>query len=208
MKPIIKDMILLLVLFVIIIIRDNYINKYKINSIIKTSYSYELKKTLDDYNNLKSIHNLTTSNNLKCISKIKYQNMNNFYKFVNINNNCNIKKGDIVLNEYGLYGIVDKTSKNNARVKLLSNEDSSISIVVNNNYGSLVYKNGNYIVEDLSGSNIKIGDIVYTSGLTNIPPDIKIGKILSYSKEDNYYIVGVKMDHANPFVAVLEGSND
>ena len=98
--------------------------------------------------------------------------------------NDNIKKGNIVINENGLIGIISKVNKNSSEVKLITNSDTSISVKINNSYGILKSKDNKLYVENIKlDKKINIGDKVYTSGLTSIPEGIIIGTVSKVNKD-------------------------
>lgn len=89
-----------------------------------------------------------------------------------------ITKGDAVLNEEGLVGIVSKVSKSSSAVKLLTHPETSISVRVENSYGILKMSEGRLIVSDMTNQTPILTDsIVYTSSFTSIPGDIPIGTV-------------------------------
>ena len=106
-----------------------------------------------------------------------------------------IKKGDAVILPNGLIGKITSVSNFSSTVKLLSSEEISgkISVKVDSKkgyqYGLLVgydKKNNVYKIEGITdSSNIKEGDIVTTTGLTDyFPSGIVIGKVFKIVKDE------------------------
>ena len=106
-----------------------------------------------------------------------------------------IKKGDAVITSNGLIGKVTNVSNFSSTVKLLTSDEISnkISIKINCNneylYGLLIgydKENNIYKVEGITNSqNIKEGDLVTTTGLTDyFPSGILIGKVSNIVKDE------------------------
>ena len=78
----------------------------------------------------------------------------------------------------GLVGVITDVSENNSRVRLITSNESNISVKINESYGILKVSNGSLIVSDLSNyDNISVGDKIYTSGIGNLIGDIYIGEV-------------------------------
>lgn len=145
-----------------------------------------LKKELDD------ISNLDINGSDYVIGKVLYRDIYSFYNEVVINvGNDKVSSGDAVINSEGLVGVISKVDKNKSYVKLLSS-DYNISVVVNDTYGNL--SNGVITLLD-KYSDIEVGDIVYTSGLSGIQKGIYIGIVeeVSYDEENLGKKVKVKL---------------
>lgn len=149
---------------------DEYLNQNLLEE------NKELRKYLD-------IKESQYPNNI--ITKVKY---NNIYEFKNElivykGSKDNIKKGQLIVNDKGLVGVISKVNKETSKAKLITNKESKISVKINNSYGILEFKNNQLIVNNLeSNANIHINDNIYTSGITNIPGNIYIGKVKQIKK--------------------------
>ena len=67
-------------------------------------------------------------------------------------------------------------------VRLITSNDSNISVRINEAFGILKVSNGSLIVSDLSNyDNISVGDKIYTSGIGNLIGDIYIGEVSNIS---------------------------
>ena len=144
---------------------------------------------------------------------------NKMYWFNTVILNKGSKSGialdNIVVTDKGLLGIVTGVTKDYSTVKLITNsENNKISVGIKTNesfkYGTIIGYDYPFIkVELVSNSeNIKIGDTLVTSGLGNLPKNIKIGKIERQEK-DSYGVSNIlyvkpyqDMDDIN-YVAVL-----
>ena len=137
------------------------------------------------YHQRRIIRNLEQENNL-VISKIIRRDMYSFYDLFTILKGTKegIKVGDAVINEQGLIGIINKVYDNYSEVKLISSPSSKISVKINNSYGILVYQDNKFQVLNLKlNEEIRKGDLVYTSGLTNIKDGILVGKVKKVTKD-------------------------
>jgi len=93
-----------------------------------------------------------------------------------------------VIGYKGIVGIVQKTSKNYAKVLSVLNTDIKINVALKNtNYTGFLVWNGqnpnNFSVIDMPvNAQIKVGDTIITSGVSNIfPKGIGIGTITNYT---------------------------
>lgn len=185
MKKILKDSYLLLLFFIIFLFKESVYGLFiKTNNIsdIKTSVINTKDKYYEkEYKNILNIINLKNINNFSYqYSKILYRDVYEFYNEITIlkGSNDNIVKNSAVINESGLIGTIKKVNKNSSVVTLITSKDSNISIKVNNAYGMLIYSKNRLLITSINNyENIQIGNIVYTSGLGNLPEGIKIGEV-------------------------------
>ena len=149
---------------------DYRMQEMKIESLERQLYEYE-----SSMNNLK-IYNPTTY----VKAKIALRDIYKFYSYIVITTDESVKKNSAVVNEFGLVGFVKETDGTSARVSLLTSGDK-ISVKISNSYGVLDgydKKDKTLVVHNINNyENINIGDIVYTSGLTDIEGNIEIGKV-------------------------------
>lgn len=129
--------------------------------------------------------------------------LNNIY---NLNNEITIYKGSLdnikenmlVINEFGLVGVIIKTNNHSSIVKLLLDDNINISIKINNSYGILKSINKELWIEGINNQeSIKKGDIVKTSDLSNFPENINIGEVEEVITD--YYNIEKKIK-VKPFV--------
>lgn len=140
----------------------------------------------EEYEKILQSLNIDIPNQTIIYSKIIIRDIYDFYNKITISKgeNANLKVGDIVINEQGLIGIIAKVAKNYSEVKLITNKDTNISVKINDSYGILYAIDNKLYVKNIKLDNIiNIGDIVYTSGLTNIPENIKIGTVKKVNKD-------------------------
>ena len=97
---------------------------------------------------------------------------------------------NIVVTDKGLLGIVTGVTKDYSTVKLITNSENnkiSVGIKTNNSfkYGTIIGYDYPFIKVELTSSDkdIKLGDTLVTSGLGNLPKNIKIGKIEKQEKD-------------------------
>ena len=174
--------ILFLIIFLLFIFQDNiYGLLYKNNpDVLKCNITQEeSSKKLQELENLLDIK----SNDYNyVISKVIYRNIYGFSNELTISKgkNYGIKNNNAVVNDSGLVGIINNSYKNNSRVQLLTNKNTEISVRINNSYGILKKSKDTLYVDNITNSEIiSIGDLVYTSGIGNLPGDILIGKVSS-----------------------------
>ena len=91
-----------------------------------------------------------------------------------------VKTGDIIINEYGLVGIVSSVKKHVSFVKTINHKDTNISVKVGEVYGMLKKDDGKLIIEDIKTKDSDlVGAFVKTSGFTSVPEDILVGEVSS-----------------------------
>ncbi len=91
-----------------------------------------------------------------------------------------VKTGDIIINEYGLVGIVSSVKKHVSFVKTINHKDTNISVKVGESYGMLKKDDGKLIIEDIKTKDSDlVGTFVKTSGFTSVPEDILVGEVSS-----------------------------
>ena len=174
--------ILFLIIFLLFIFQDNiYGLLYKNNpEILKCNIiKGESNKKLQELENLLDIK-INDYNYV--ISKVIYRNIYSFNNELTISKgkNYGIKKKYAVVNDLGLVGIINNSYNNYSKVQLLTNKNTEISVRINNSYGILKRSKDIFYVDNITNSEIiNIGDLVYTSGIGNLPGDILIGKVSS-----------------------------
>lgn len=138
-------------------------------------------------NELSSLSGITYQDSK--VAKVVVRDLYGFYDEVIINRGKDeIEKYDALVNEDGIVGVVYKVNKNTSYAKLLSS-NYNLSVRINGVYGN--YNNGVVSMID-KYSDIKVGDLIYTSGLDGVASDLYVGKVLRvYEDEDE---LGLKVD--------------
>lgn len=178
----------LIIIYLIFLTKDSFIglinNK---DDIANSKCTLENNNIIQDYKKLLNFMNLTENKQDLIYSKVITREIYEFYDKITItkNENDNIKKGDIVINEYGLIGTISKVNKNSCEVSLITSNDTNISVKVGESYGILHSKDHKLKIKNMKiEGSIKEGDEVYTSGLTLVPEGIKIGKVKNIKKDE------------------------
>lgn len=151
----------------------------------------------EEYQNLSKMLNLNLPDYKISYSKIIFRNLYQFYEKITITKgtNDNLKEGSIVVDDKGLLGIINKCYPNYSEVSLITNSKTNFSVKINNSYGILSSSNNILYVKNIKLNNeIKENDIVYTSGLTNTPADVVIGRVKNINKDhlELEYIIEVE----------------
>ena len=124
------------------------------------------------------------------------------YLTINTGKKNGIKEDMGVVNDNGIVGIVEKTSKNYATIQSILNTKSKINAKIknSNHFGSLVWdgKNVGYaqLIDVPRLATIKKGDSIVTGGISEIfPENIPIGKIdkIFLDKQRNIYTINVRL---------------
>lgn len=199
MNKILKNSWIFLIFIIIFLFKENIYSWFKPKDY---NFNYLKENELDYYKNeyLKLLEENNLKNNFESdyiFTKIIYRNTYDFYNklIVYKGKDYNIKKDSAVVTDNSLVGVISKVNKNSSEVILLYNDKFKLSVKINNTYGILECKNNElYINNIVSESNIKIGDIVYTSGLTNVRENIPVAYVesINISKDKLTKIVKVK----------------
>ena len=149
----------------------------------------ELKSTLD--------LNSTLSEYTYVNATVVNRNMGYWYNNLVIDKGSKngVKKGDAVIISKGLIGKITSVSNFSSTVKLLTSDEISnkISVKINSNdsylYGLLIGYDKEYNIYKIEGitdsNNIKEGDLVTTTGLTDyFPSGLLIGKVSKVVKDE------------------------
>ncbi len=176
----------LIIIYLIFLTKDSFIglinNK---DDIANSKCTLENNSIIKDYEKLLNFMNLTENKQELIYSKVITREIYEFYDNITKNENDNIKKGDIVISEYGLIGTISKVNKNSCEVSLITSNDTNISVKVGESYGILHSKDHKLKIKNMKiEGSIKEGDEVYTSGLTLVPEGIKIGKVKNIKKDE------------------------
>lgn len=129
-------------------------------------------------------------------------NVRENYLTINAGKKDSIEKNMGVVNEKGIVGIIEKTSKNYATIISILNTKLKINAKIknSNHFGTLNWdgKNVGYIqlIDVPRLANIKKGDSIVTGAESDIfPENIPIGKIdqVFINNETNYYTINIRL---------------
>jgi len=147
--------------------------------ILKEKINY-LEKEYDELNNFKNKLPIYANYNY-LVSRVIFRE-NYFYDaeiLIEGGSRNNIKEGMPIVNELGFVGVVTDVMKDMSKIRLLQNVDN-LSVNINGYYGKLVYKEGKFMVKDVSrDALINLNDEVFTSTFGNIKEKLYIGKVVN-----------------------------
>ncbi len=180
-----RKICLILVIITLLLSKEEIYAFLHRNIILKkiNDYNCEVKnKTLEDnYNSLINMYKFDDNIPYNITySKVLFRDVYSFSNIITIykGNNDKILKDNLVINDLGLIGLVKNTFQNSSEVILLTNEDITLSVKINDVYGILKYKNNKLFIDGITNnSNINIGDKIYTSDLSKYPSNILVGKV-------------------------------
>lgn len=218
MKQLYKNSAVFLIFFLTFLFKENiydlFIKSSNLDAIAQEITSIENNYYYEKYNKLLSEINLEIPPNYNyTYSKILYRDVYDFYDEITVLKGVkdNINNKGAVINHLGLVGVIKKVNKNSTVVTLITNKDSNVSIKINDAYGILVCENNRLIIKSINNyENIKIGDIVYTSGIASLPGGIKIGEVIGLQNdklgiEQNIYVEPYVDFDDITYVAILNG---
>ena len=141
------------------------------------------------------------------IGKVVIRDIHNFYKEVIINKGTQdgIEEGMAVVNQEGLIGVILDSDKKTSIVKLLTSE-YNVSVKLTETYGNLSM--GKITMLD-KYSEVKEGDVVYTSGLSKITAGILVGEVTSVKMDSHALGKEAKVNLVNNknlnYIAIIKG---
>lgn len=175
----------------------NYENKKLEQEIKDLKIKEEIIISLEnEITELKSLLNLKNNSKEEMVfAKVTLRNPEFWNKTIVIDKGSkdNIKKGDAIITEHGLIGMITQISKNSATVSLITDyiKENQISVQIKKDkktYQGIIkkYQDGIFEVEGLTNyDGVKVGDSIYTTGLGNFPSDLFVG-IVTKVKSDQY----------------------
>ena len=179
MKKKINRYTILIIFLMLFIFKDFLYNLINLKEIQIDNCIY-LKNIEKNYEELLEFSNIEINYNIDYLnSYIIYKDIYNYLKEVTIlgGKDKNLKENYPVIFNNTLVGTIKKVNKATSIVKLITNNESILSVKINNEIGILEYDNTLKITGISNYGNIAIGDEIYTSGFGNIPENIYIGKV-------------------------------
>lgn len=194
-----ENVFALFFLLIIILFRSNiiiffnnifnlFLEKNNYEEAEKLVLEEKIKYLEEEYNNLNNFKEALPkyANYEYLVSRVIYRD--NYLNDSKINilggKDKGVKKGMVVVNEYGMVGVINKVEDKMSEVTILSNA-TNISVNIRDSYGKLEYKNNKFEVSDISHDEIiRLNDEVYTSTLGNIKEKLYIGKVVSVETND------------------------
>lgn len=103
-----------------------------------------------------------------------------------------IKQGMIAINQNGLVGIVERSTKKTSEIKLLTSNEINVAVTIGNNEINAILtgydESDNKLIVETIRKDVEIqnGDIVVTNGLGNLfPSGIEIGNVIEVIDTDS-----------------------
>ena len=226
-----RKLFIVILFFSFILSYYEFNSDYNFGSIIRDIIFYP-SRNIDDNKLLNSLENELINENekLKNILDINYslnefdvinativeRNSSFWFEEFTINRGIidNVYKNMIVVTNEGAVGIVKNSSLFTSKIKLLTSNKNMISVSINGNNKIMSSSNNKLFIRGINEKdNIKVGDKVLTSGLSDVfPKGILIGNICELIKnEDNVGYTGVVALSSDindlRFVSVLRRKN-
>lgn len=124
------------------------------------------------------------------------------YITINAGSLAGIKTDMGVVNDKGIVGLVEKTSKNFSTIQSILNSNSKIHAKIKNSdhFGSLIWDGENVgfaqLIDVPRLASLKKGDSIVTGAFSDVfPENIPIGKVdkIFINKKTNYYTINVRL---------------
>jgi len=143
----------------------------------------ELRKMLKFKESYKNI-------SLKPANKVNHHYSSIFSIIVSVGEKDGIKKNQAVIDMNGLIGKTITVGKNGSKVQLITDRNFAVSVKVGEEMLLSTFKpmHGKigYLERVLKSLELNIGDIIYTSGVSEIyPSDLPVAKIISLKNNPN-----------------------
>lgn len=173
--------IILLVIYLLFLCKDHLLG-FLDNTDNLTSYIYDekLEYYKEEYEDMQKLLNIEVLDYQAIYSKVILRDIYAFYDEITIGKGSydGVSKGDLVVNEKGVIGLVKSVNNHTSIVELLTNSNIELSVKINQSYGILTSVDNEIIVKNVKlDDEIKVGDFVTTSGLTSVPGEILVGKV-------------------------------
>lgn len=154
-------------------------NKYELlESAYKTKID-TLEKSIANYEKGTNALKIYEGNNY-IISKIALRDIYDFYNFAVLSTDSLVTKGNAVINESGLVGIIESANKTTAKVNFLTG-NVKVSVKIGDTYGMLDEYDReakSFIIHNINNYQpVDIDEEVTTSGLQEIDGNLPIGKV-------------------------------
>ena len=173
--------IILLILYLLFLCQDHLLGFLdNTDNLMSSIYDEKLKYYQNEYEEMQKLLNIEVLDYQAIYSKVILRDIYAFYNEITIGKGSydGVSKGDLVVNEKGVIGLVKSVNKHTSIVELLTNSNIELSVKINQSYGILTSVDNEIIVKNVKlDDEIKVGDFVTTSGLTSVPGEILVGKV-------------------------------
>ncbi len=197
----IKDFSILFLFLIVYLLQNSFyqiwiehLKQPEVDETIKISYQNQLEALEEIEKNLDIDRQIEEN---KIYTKVIYRDPFNLLEKAILlkGEEEGIQKNMAVLQNNNLIGIITETDKKRSIVNLITKPNLKISIKVQNEYAILTTNaEAECWIEDLN-KNVKLneGDLISTSGLTNIPENIPVGTVEKVEEDDLGLIKKVKV---------------
>lgn len=173
--------IILLILYLLFLCQDHLLGFLdNIDNLMSSIYDEKLAYYQNEYEEMQKLLNIEVLDYQAIYSKVILRDIYAFYDEITIGKGSydGVSKGDLVVNEKGVIGLVKSVNNHTSIVELLTNSNIELSVKINQSYGILTSVDNEIIVKNVKlDDEIKVGDFVTTSGLTSVPGEILVGKV-------------------------------
>mgnify|MGYP002644759151 CR=1 FL=1 len=173
--------IILLILYLLFLCQDHLLGFLdNTDNLMSSIYDEKLTYYQNEYEEMQKLLNIEVLDYQAIYSKVILRDIYAFYDEITIGKGSydGVSKGDLVVNEKGVIGLVKSVNNHTSIVELLTNSNIELSVKINQSYGILTSVDNEIIVKNVKlDDEIKVGDFVTTSGLTSVPGEILVGKV-------------------------------
>ncbi len=148
------------------------------------NYDEEFIKLKDEYDKVLQYQSKVEEN---IISKVIFNDPLEFFEIATIikGKTENVSVGDLVINEFGLVGVISKVDNHTSKVFLLPNKNTHIAVHIGEVDGLLTSENGNLIVKNLTrNNNILVGSEVTVSNYSLLESGLLVGHVKEIKNDE------------------------
>lgn len=164
----------------------------------------ELKRLENLYSNLNT-EPFTKDIDPLAANVISVDNSSGYIEFtVDVGSEKGVKKGDIVVDEKGIVGVVSAVDKNSTKISSIIDSSVKMSFILKKNMDAvgIISGDGNkhmqgYMVDE--NISVSEGDLALTSGMGGIPRGIAIGKITKVEYNNDKQLKTIKIKPTSNF---------
>lgn len=180
-----------LLLFLTILLKDSVVSLIKQTQkepIKDPSLEISYQNLLEKYQEINHYLNLQPEQEETRIhSRVLFRDPFDFFGIITIEKGKldGIVENAAVFSEDGLLGVVVSIQDHTSKVKLLTNTETTLSVKCNDSYGILETNSQKeqWIKNLTKETEVEIGSVITTSGLTEVPGNIKIGTVEKIEKD-------------------------
>lgn len=176
--------------------------KYRRENLLLAVDKYKYSQVLEENERLKTLLEIKKNNSDIKIGIVTFRSVSDLYKIfsINLGEQDGIIKGMIAISGSNLVGKVSEIYPSHSKIEMVTSNKIFISSVTENGVMGIIrgddeYPNRMTFSPSVIQGDVKIGDKIVTSGISDIyPKELIIGKIISVGDTESEFIVQPEID--------------